>query len=589
MSNGDGGPPAGAMAGRPIRRGSALRRLEEDAVGASAARRRARVRRLQAAVAAVGKAAKGGPGSWQDREAAARPALRLAASGCRVPGATRRRRNAAWHAQLAPAGGFARASAAGISLAAAGPRLGRQPATPVGLDAALGHATDGTVQENVGDSEAADPLRAAMVAAREARLGAELVAQLQELRRVRPCPRSCERSRAACPPLFTPTLEVISEDFEDDVEGEDGIEEDEDALHVVVSGGVVHADTGPVQADEHLPAAASADGVPLLAGAATEPVPDDAVGTWAEAGDFDDGGRFAPGFFGRHLWSTEVTVGRCIDPAGLRGWPDDASDSSLSSLVVEDRGDAVGWLGDDFSDVGSDELADESDNALDGVGDEALEDPAAYLRWVSIPMDALRELQEARSGPGGSPTPFARRRAQITAVGRDDFDDEVLLAELGFVVEGRVEMGPVSEPSAASLTAPRGSAVTEQYGQAVRYECDECDECGEYSGRGFLAAGELLEAAAASRTALVAASWLLGVPLEAPHSVGAEKTVEHAVSFRSHTGPASGSVFNSCGTSRLGTLRSDECGVSARVAGGSEDHECLRRACASGGGRDPVA
>ncbi|CAK0834130.1 unnamed protein product [Prorocentrum cordatum] len=130
MSNGYGGLPAGATAGRPIRRVSALRMKEEAEVGASAARRRARARRLLAAEPAVSKADRGGPGSWQDRGAAARPALRFAAVRGRVPGTMRRRRNAAWHALLVPAGGFARASAPGIVRAAAGPRLGWLPPLP---------------------------------------------------------------------------------------------------------------------------------------------------------------------------------------------------------------------------------------------------------------------------------------------------------------------------------------------------------------------------------------------------------------------------------------------------------------------------
>ncbi|CAK0846863.1 unnamed protein product [Prorocentrum cordatum] len=64
------------------------------------------------------------PGSWQDREAAARPALILASGGRPVPGAVRFRRNTALHAARAPAAGFAAAPRAGLAWAAAGPRLG---------------------------------------------------------------------------------------------------------------------------------------------------------------------------------------------------------------------------------------------------------------------------------------------------------------------------------------------------------------------------------------------------------------------------------------------------------------------------------
>ncbi|CAK0887633.1 unnamed protein product [Prorocentrum cordatum] len=64
------------------------------------------------------------PGSWRDRELAARPALQAAAAGARVCGRRRRRRNAAWHALRVPVGGFTTASDAAIAEVAAGPRLG---------------------------------------------------------------------------------------------------------------------------------------------------------------------------------------------------------------------------------------------------------------------------------------------------------------------------------------------------------------------------------------------------------------------------------------------------------------------------------
>ncbi|CAK0862674.1 unnamed protein product [Prorocentrum cordatum] len=76
------------------------------------------------------------PGSWQYRERAARPALRLAAAGARVPGSARRRTNAAWHAAVAPAAGFARVCDAAISVAASGtPTPSTPPALPRQVEA----------------------------------------------------------------------------------------------------------------------------------------------------------------------------------------------------------------------------------------------------------------------------------------------------------------------------------------------------------------------------------------------------------------------------------------------------------------------
>ncbi|CAK0819867.1 unnamed protein product [Prorocentrum cordatum] len=118
------GMAAGALpaAWRPSR----LRAQEILALGASAARRAARLRRQHACEAALRKFQADGlvaPGSWRDREIAARPALMLLAEGLPVPGGQRRRRNAAWHAARVPARGFARASPEDLAWDAAGPRL----------------------------------------------------------------------------------------------------------------------------------------------------------------------------------------------------------------------------------------------------------------------------------------------------------------------------------------------------------------------------------------------------------------------------------------------------------------------------------
>ncbi|CAK0867138.1 unnamed protein product, partial [Prorocentrum cordatum] len=86
------GMAAGALpaAWRP----SGLRAQEILALGASAARRAARLRRQHACEAALRKLQADGlvaPGSWRDRELAARPALMLLAEGLPVPGGRRRR------------------------------------------------------------------------------------------------------------------------------------------------------------------------------------------------------------------------------------------------------------------------------------------------------------------------------------------------------------------------------------------------------------------------------------------------------------------------------------------------------------------
>ncbi|CAK0909666.1 unnamed protein product, partial [Prorocentrum cordatum] len=82
---------------------------------------RLEIERLKSLQEPAGDAA---PGSWRDRELAARPALQAAVAGARVCGRRRRRRNAAWHARRVPVGGFATASDAAIAEVAAGPRLG---------------------------------------------------------------------------------------------------------------------------------------------------------------------------------------------------------------------------------------------------------------------------------------------------------------------------------------------------------------------------------------------------------------------------------------------------------------------------------
>ena len=105
-----------------------LRTFEVATAGPSVARRSARARARMACEAALHKALGDydhAPGSWRDREAASRPALQALASGGRVPGAARRRRNAAWHAADAPESGFTGATQADLAKVASGPRLGR--------------------------------------------------------------------------------------------------------------------------------------------------------------------------------------------------------------------------------------------------------------------------------------------------------------------------------------------------------------------------------------------------------------------------------------------------------------------------------
>ncbi|CAK0847017.1 unnamed protein product [Prorocentrum cordatum] len=92
-----GGRPQAYGRGGPARAARTQHLKEAAEMGAPAARRAARALRHLAAEAAVRAhaRARGGPGSWQAREAAARPALRKAAAGQRVAGDARRRRNAA--------------------------------------------------------------------------------------------------------------------------------------------------------------------------------------------------------------------------------------------------------------------------------------------------------------------------------------------------------------------------------------------------------------------------------------------------------------------------------------------------------------
>ena len=131
-------------AGCPWRGGPYGQRAREiAAMGATAARRAARARRLAAAEAAVPRRGRRVPGSWKDRELAARPALRRAAAGQRVPGGARYRRNAAWHAAWAPQRGFAAASRAELDAVCAGPRLeDLQRWDGVGYEAKVRHAAD---------------------------------------------------------------------------------------------------------------------------------------------------------------------------------------------------------------------------------------------------------------------------------------------------------------------------------------------------------------------------------------------------------------------------------------------------------------
>ncbi|CAK0821623.1 unnamed protein product [Prorocentrum cordatum] len=105
-----------------------MRIVETELLGASAARRTARRRRQLALEAGLRRSAgsrgPAAPGSWQDREQAARPALQAAVAGVRVSGIRRYRRNAAWHAAGVPAAGFARATASALAEVVAGPRRG---------------------------------------------------------------------------------------------------------------------------------------------------------------------------------------------------------------------------------------------------------------------------------------------------------------------------------------------------------------------------------------------------------------------------------------------------------------------------------
>ncbi|CAK0792253.1 unnamed protein product, partial [Prorocentrum cordatum] len=96
-------------------------RRDIAALGATATRREARQRHRAAREAATQPLAqaRGEPGSWKDRELAARPAL--LAPFARGRAALGHRRNAAPRAQRVPPGGFAHAPAADIARASAGP------------------------------------------------------------------------------------------------------------------------------------------------------------------------------------------------------------------------------------------------------------------------------------------------------------------------------------------------------------------------------------------------------------------------------------------------------------------------------------
>ena len=78
----------------------------------------------------------------------------------------------------------------------------------------------------------------------------------------------------------------------------------------------------------------------------TRPRSQNAAGSWAMAGEFQAGGRSAPGVYGHHLRATGITAGRNIDPGLLRGWraleeerevtpqePDAAAGGSIDSAV----------------------------------------------------------------------------------------------------------------------------------------------------------------------------------------------------------------------------------------------------------------
>ncbi|CAK0822054.1 unnamed protein product [Prorocentrum cordatum] len=569
MSNGDGGLPAGAMAGRPTRRGSALRRKEEAEVGASAARRRARARRLLAATAAVGKAASGGPGSWQDREAAARPALRRAAAGRRVPGAMRRRRNAAWHALLVPAGGFARASVAGLSRAAAGPRLGWLPSLPEAAALPFGDygevpdehcqapgamdcpvvavAVDGSVQtELLGGEDHLDRLRRVLRQRLEAaqrpalKPAAALFAPLPEVLQVRivgmlSLPdrlRLCQASTGVAW-TFESSPCRLAEALESDLR--------DAALLQQLEGARLHRDAN---ADVDLGRGFGSDyQLDMLRGELHHPASNRTQYRALVAKQAQDIRSLREGWAAaEHALRDQLATLReqlqayiamsSDAPAAAGEHNDDASDGSLSSLVVEDRGDDC-----EFSDG-----FDTSDVLLDGtVGLRALpplpaltDCPIGFraLTWLwdgRDPTDMRRiadELKWAAATPvpdelEGDTVDVVPEGAAAPGVHVDDIelDDLQAIIQQHCAAGGRLRVPRGAGPAAAGdTTAPAGTngdGFGDVGGRSVPYSGDGIDT-------GFLSAGELLEAAAASRLALAAASFLLGVPLEAPQALDAQ-------------------------------------------------------------------
>ncbi|CAK0883699.1 unnamed protein product, partial [Prorocentrum cordatum] len=529
MSNGDEGPPADATAGRPTRRGSALRRKEEAEVGASAARRRARARRLLAAAAAVGKAASGGPGSWQDREAAARPALRRAAAGRRVPGAMRRRRNAAWRALLAPAGGFARAPAAGLSRAAAGPRMGWLPAaTDGGRRAAatrphtvrfagqvVAAAADGSAQtEPLGGRPRERPpknhlghlrrgLRQRFEEAQRPALPpapAPLVPlpEVPKMRiagvlslpdRLRLCQASCgiawNLESSPCRLAEAPEVDLRGAALLQQLEGarpHRGANADVDPGLGLGSGYQLamlreklhHSASNCTQCGA-LVTKQTPDIRPLQEGwaAAEHALRDQLAALWGQL---------------------QARVARCTDlPAAVGEHNDDAPDGSLSPLVVEDRGDDC-------------ELAN-GFNAFD------------VLLEGAVGLRALPALPALTDGPLGFGAPAWLRGGKGSAdmprahVGEIEWGDlQAIIPQRCAEERSLVALRGVGPAAAGDTTAPAGTDG-DGFGD-VGGRSAPCG--GDGVGVGFLSAGELLEAAAASRLAPAAAGPLPGAPLEAP-------------------------------------------------------------------------
>ena len=500
------------MAGWP----SALRSAETELLGPTAARRRARLRRLQSAENAVWRSAGSQPGSWRDREAAARPALKSAVAGRRVSGRSRLRRNTALHARLVPHGGFAGASQSGLAWAAAGPRLGEEPATRDGEAPEDRPGLGGAAAPAAGrrPRRIVSFANQVVAVAADGRVQMELLGGEEHLDRVRRVLQRLEAAQGPAPSPAAPPLDPLPEVLKARIAGMLRLPDKLRLCQASREWDELHLPTLDWYKD--LVEKQALDIRSLRDGWAAE--------VQALRAQLDTLREQLQAYIAMHQMrslatsadgpdsslSSLVVEDRGDAAGGLDGDDDDASDGSLSSLVVEDRGDDF-----EFSD---ERIADELNRAAatpvpDELGGDTVDefDYDEYKRWCALPADTYSDLHEARVALGWSPTPFVRRVAQLTAVGDDAFDDEVLLAGWGLIVEERVDMGPLSEPSTASLTAPCGSVEMEQNMQDVRHE--------SVNVRGFLAAGELLEAAASSRSFLVAASWLLGVPLEAPQSV----------------------------------------------------------------------